>query len=176
MLTLTLTIINLSVLANKLIWEMARISIETSYSVFTRFKYVWSWLHLFHKLSITTSNNAFIIDGNSLIGVIRWKSIPVTHACNCASHALFILNFSFLEIISLSLSLYYHLPFDSIAIASAMRTRWSIANIKHSLVIVFSITFSCLLYNIPLGLSDSILLRLPAASDSSSTATTKTLL
>ena len=52
-----------------------------------------------------------------------------------------------------------------------MRTRWSIANIKHSLVIVFSIAFSCLSYNIPLRLSDSILLRLPANTDCFSTPT-----
>ena len=52
-----------------------------------------------------------------------------------------------------------------------MRTRWSIANIKHSLVIVFSIAFCCLSYNIPLGLSDSILLCLPANTDCFSTPT-----
>ena len=52
-----------------------------------------------------------------------------------------------------------------------MRTRWSIANIKHSLVIVFSIAFCCLSYNIPLRLSDSILLRLPATTDCFSTLT-----
>ena len=50
----------------------------------------------------------------------------------------------------------FHLPFDPIAIASAMRTRSNIANIKHSVVIVFSIAFFCLLSNILLRLSDSL--------------------
>ena len=52
-----------------------------------------------------------------------------------------------------------------------MRARRSIANIKHSLVIVFSIAFCCLSYNIPLRLSDSNLLRLPANTDCFSTPT-----
>ena len=66
----------------------------------------------------------FITDGNNLTLVI---------------HS--IIFFSFLKnIIRLSLSRLFHLPFDTIAIASAMRTRSNIANIKHSFVIVFSIS------------------------------------
>ena len=87
--------------------------------------------------------------------------MDTAYATAPAMHALFILNFSFFEIISLPLSQVIHLPFDSLATASAMQTKWSIANMKHSfVVIVFTIAFSCLLYNIPLRLSDSILLRL----------------
>ena len=87
---------------------------------------------------------------------------------NCASHVPLSL---FENIIRLSLSVFFCQPFDSIAIATAMRTRWNIANIKHSFVVVFSIAFSCLLSNIPLRLSDSILLRLRENSNSSSTPT-----
>ena len=149
---------------------MAWISTEISYSVFLRLRYIWLWLHVFHKLGITAPNNVLIIHGNNLATrVIRWKG----GLRNCASQALFNLNFSSLQnILNLSLSRYFYLPFDSIAIASAVLTRWSIANIKHSFeIVVFSIAFSCRLYNIPLRLSDSILLGLPANTDCSSTPT-----
>ena len=151
---------------------MAWTSIEISYSVFTRIRYRWLLLHLFHKLNLmTVSNNVLIVDENNSTRIIRWEK-NTAYATSRSSHALFHLNLSDLQnIIILSFRPLFNLPFDAMGTPSAMPTRWSIANIKHSLVIVFSIAFSCLLSNIPLRLSDFILLRLPANPDCFSTKT-----